>query len=214
MCVVTHSHVRHDSFTRVTWLIQTSHSCVHNKYTIMWHDTLIHTCHLIHMWHVTHMHMCHSHSYMSHSFICVTLYVWFHMCYFTCVTSYVWLHTCDFICVISYVWFHMCDFICVISYVWFHTCFTVAGVWLTRMSHVWDIQMCDMTHSFVWHDSFICVWLTRMSHVWINHVTHRMSHGPQYLSGNHIWLAYAWHDSFIRVTWLAGDSPHAQVTHS
>jgi len=159
MCVVTHSHVRHDSFTRVTWLIQTSHSCVHNEYTIMWHDTLIHTCHLIHMWHVTHMHMCHSHSYVSHSFICVTLYVWFHMCYFICVISYVWLYMCDFICVISYVrlcvWFHMCDFIRVISYVFY------------RRRCVTHTHVSRVRHSDVWHNSFIC--LTWLIHLCVTH---------------------------------------------
>jgi len=41
--------------------------------------------------------------------------------------------------------------------------------------------MCDMTHSYVWHDSFICgTWLF---HMW------DMTH------------SYVWHDSFICVTW-------------
>jgi len=36
----------------------------------------------------------------------------------------------------------------------------------------WRIHMCDMTHSYVWHDAFICVtWLIHMcdmthSYVW------------------------------------------------
>ena len=42
--------------------------------------------------------------------------------------------------------------------------------------------MCDMTHSYVWHDSFICV--TRL----INMCDMTRS--------------YVWHDSFICVTWL------------
>jgi len=42
--------------------------------------------------------------------------------------------------------------------------------------------MCDMTHSYVWHDSFICVTL-------LNHICD-MTH------------SYVWHDSFICVTWL------------
>jgi len=31
----------------------------------------------------------------------------------------------------------------------------------------WLIHMCDMTHSYVWHDSFICV---THSYVWLIHV--------------------------------------------
>jgi len=38
----------------------------------------------------------------------------------------------------------------------------------------WLIHMCDMTHSYVWHDSFICV----------------------------TWLIHLCHDSFICLTWL------------
>jgi len=41
---------------------------------------------------------------------------------------------------------------------------------------------CDMTHSYLWHDSFVCVtWLIRMCD---------MTH------------SYLWHDSFVSVTWL------------
>ena len=38
----------------------------------------------------------------------------------------------------------------------------------------WLIHMCAMTHSYVWHDSFICVtriWMTT-SHMWMSHVAH------------------------------------------
>ena len=46
----------------------------------------------------------------------------------------------------------------------------------------WLIHMRDMTHWYVWHDSLICVtWLIRM-----RDVTH----------------SYARHDSFLRVPWL------------
>jgi len=43
-------------------------------------------------------------------------------------------------------------------------------------------QICDMTHSYVWHDSFICV--TWLIHIW------------------DMTYSYTWHDSFIYVTWL------------
>jgi len=42
--------------------------------------------------------------------------------------------------------------------------------------------MWDMTHSYVWHDSFICV-------TWLIHMFNRTH-------------SYVWHDSFICVTWL------------
>jgi len=36
----------------------------------------------------------------------------------------------------------------------------------SRVTHVWLIHMCDMTHAYAWHDSCImlhlCVWLVRM----------------------------------------------------
>ena len=52
-----------------------------------------------------------------------------------------------------------------------------------------------MTHSFVWHDSFICV-------TWLIHMCD-MTH------------SYVWHDSFICVTWLIHmcDMTHSYVWH-
>jgi len=52
------------------------------------------------------------------------------------------------------------------------------------MCVTWRIHMCNMTHSYVWHDSFICV-------TWLIH-TSDMTH------------SYVWRDSFTRVTWLIG----------
>ena len=55
--------------------------------------------------------------------------------------------------------------------------------------------MCDMTHSYVRHDWFICVtWLIHMCHV-----IH----------------SYVWHDSFICVTWLIHmcDMTHSHMWH-
>jgi len=43
------------------------------------------------------------------------------------------------------------------------------------------MHICDMTHSYVWHDAFICV-------TWLMHMCD-MTH------------AYLWHESFICVTW-------------
>jgi len=59
----------------------------------------------------------------------------------------------------------------------------------------WLIHMCDMTHSYVWHDSFIC-------EIWLIHMCD-MTH------------LYVWHDSFICVTWLIHtcDMTHSYVRH-
>jgi len=61
---------------------------------------------------------------------------------------------------------------------------------VTRSCVTWLIHICDMTHIYVWHDSFICVtWLIHMCvtrHIHMCEMTH----------------IYVWHDSFICVTWL------------
>jgi len=59
----------------------------------------------------------------------------------------------------------------------------------------WLIQMCDMTHSYVWQDSFMCV-------TWLIHMRD-MSH------------SYVQYDSIIRVTWLIHmrDMSHSYVRH-
>jgi len=68
----------------------------------------------------------------------------------------------------------------------------------------WLIHMCDMTHSYVWHDSFIC----DMTH-WLRDMTHWC---VRYDSSIYvIWLihmyamteSYMWRDPFICVTWLS-----------
>jgi len=59
----------------------------------------------------------------------------------------------------------------------------------------WLVHMCDMTRSYVWHDSFICVtWLIRMCD---------MTH------------SYIWHDSIICATWLSHvcDMTQSHVCH-
>ena len=64
--------------------------------------------------------------------------------------------------------------------------------------------MCDVTHSSVWRDSFICVtWLIHMCDV-----THSYVWRDSFLGVT--WLihmcdmthSYVWHDSFLCVTWL------------
>ena len=76
-------------------------------------------------------------------------------------------------------------------------CWFWLGFWALRTScHWWLINMCVMTHSYVWHESFTCV-------TWLIHIcdtTH----------------SYAWHDSFIRLTWFIHiyDMTHSHVWHA
>jgi len=66
----------------------------------------------------------------------------------------------------------------------------------------WLVRTCDLTHSYVWHDSFICVtWLVRKCDILIR--TCDMTH------------SYVWHDSFVCVTWLIHmcDLTHSYVWH-
>jgi len=63
-----------------------------------------------------------------------------------------------------------------------HVASFICATWLV---HKWDMTHTyarGMTHSYAWHDSFVCVtWLICM-----RDMTH----------------SYAWHDSFVCVTWL------------
>ena len=76
--------------------------------------------------------------------------------------------------------------------------------WITRVGHstgdrgscvTWLIHMCDMTHSYVWHDSFICeTWLIvqgtapvlytihsyTTSCVWVLYTIHHIQYTPLY----------------------------------
>ena len=159
------SHVQHDSFICVTWLMSPD--------VFQGRHALIHMCAMTHLcvWHETFMcviwniHVCDmTYSYVWHdSFMSVTWLI--HMCGTT--HSCVWLDS--FIC--EKLLIYMCDM--THSYVW-HDLF----IRVTLLIHVCDMthqithrvpqkkhalnHTCDMTHSCVWHDSFICViWLTR-----------------------------------------------------
>ena len=85
MCDMTRSHVWHDSFTYVTWLI---HMCDMTRFScVTW---LIHMCDMTHshVWHDSFLMSDMTHSHMWHdSFTCVTWlvsYEWHDS--FTCVT--------------------------------------------------------------------------------------------------------------------------------
>ena len=77
------------------------------------------------------------------------------------------------------------------------------------MCGTWLIHMCHMTHSYVRHDSIICVtWLIHMCHMTHSYVWHDSLICVT-------WLIHVWHDSFICVTWLIDlcDMTHLYVWH-
>jgi len=106
-------------------------------------------------------------------------------------------------CFLSLDSFHFCE-------TWFyytsavrgqHKCdFSILGRIQNMQNVTWLIHMCDMTHSQVRHDSFMCMtWLVCMTRFY-----------PEYVQCN-IAHTYVWHDSFPCVTWLI---PMCDMTHS
>ena len=101
----------------------------------------------------------------------------------------------------TYVWHDtfMCGtytFICVTWLI--HTCdMTRLYVWKGEARNLSSllVHMRGTTHSYVWHDSFICL-------TWLIHM-YDMTH------------SYVWHVSFICMTWLIhmGDMTRAHVWH-
>jgi len=92
---------------------------------------------------------------------------------------------------------------------------TKAAICTTTTKHLirvpWLINVCDMTHEWVWHDSFMCVsfkcvtWLVHVrdiTHLYatcLRHVSFDMTHSNMR------------HDSFTRVRWLIHT---CDMTHS
>jgi len=148
---MTHSHLWHDSFTRVPWIIHMCHmphSLRDVTYWHVWHDSFIYSTWLIHM--------C---AYARHdSFICVRHDIFMGA---TCLNnmsdmtySHVWHELFAFL-----TWLiHSCD--ATQWYVWqdllimWHDLF----VCLT-----WLIHTFDMAYPHVRHDSFMCA-------TWLNHM--------------------------------------------
>ena len=87
---------------------------------------------------------------------------------------------------------------------------------VTRLIHT-----CHLTHSCVWHDSFICVtWIIHLSvrcdslvsGCAVTHLIHEWIHSCD-LTHPYVWYnsCSVWPDSFIRVTWLIHS---CDLTHS
>ena len=152
MCDMTHSFVWHHSNwwqrrthkTAGEWLY---HPVCDMTWLTPWHDLLTCLTRDILMRVTWIMHACvMTHSYVWHAFICVT---WL----FICVTSLQLMATantqdCRWV-ILS---FHpVCDM------TWLtYVCDTTRDIF---MRVTWIMHACVMTHSHVWHDSFICVTL-------------------------------------------------------
>jgi len=77
----------------------------------------------------------------------------------------------------------------------------------------WRIHMCNMTHPYVRHDSFICAtWLIHMCDM-----THDVTQTSPILVNfhSHMCISSVRHDSFICATWLIHmcDMTHSYVRH-
>jgi len=87
----------------------------------------------------------------------------------------------------------------------------------------WLIQMCDMTHLYVWRDSSIaqvevsshtCEWV--MSHIWMSHVTHmnESCHTSEWVM-SHIWMSHVTHlnESCHTYEWVMSHIWMSRVIH-
>ena len=168
MCDVTHSEVLHHI-----------HTCDTTR-SYEWHDSFTCVAWLVHMCDMTRSHVWHD------SFRCVTCLI----------------HTRDMIHLrlsMSGSWQVLPEawLICGCKWHMRHDSFACDSfTCVTWPIHMWLIQMCDMTHSYVWPDPFVCVtWLIHMCDMTRSHVWH-----DWFICVT--WIIHEWHHSFICVTWL------------
>jgi len=134
MCDMTRSHVWHDLFTCVTWLI---HMCDMTR-SHVWHDSFTCVTWLVHMYDMTHSHVWRdscaglwvcsndmTHSHVWHDVF--TLLTWLiHMCDTT--------HSFEWVCVqhsVEWLWysFHSCEWVC------------VENMWMSLLEHCTKVWM-------------------------------------------------------------------------
>jgi len=198
MCDMTHSYVWHDSFTCVPCLIHMcdmTHSYMrHDNHSDVWHDSF--TCVTWQSFTCVTWRVCILTSLRHHSnasckrFMCVTWLI--HMCDMT--HAYLpFFATPTYVCdtyvrtniraryVYTYIYKSARD----TSIRMLHT-FPFPRhhlIYAIRLTH-----MCDMTHSYVCHDVFMCVTHHLMCAIRLTHMCD-MTH------------SYVCHDVFMRVTW-------------
>jgi len=174
MCDMKHSYVRHDSFICVPWLVflcvtclicvcYVTHSYVMYQGFLTWHihkcdmtrscvshDSSICVTWLIHMCHVTHSYILYQRQWCRRHSLWYRYLTWLiHMCVMTrilmCTT---WL-------------LYMCQKV---------QLYVVLETMVSQTFSVGGIP--DMTHSQVWHDSYLCVtWLISMCHMTHSYVS-------------------------------------------
>ena len=224
MSHVTHVNELHHAHERVTSHTWMSHATyiwvIHMSHVILHFSSRIWTSHVTHMDESCHIYMSHSHITCNTS----------QMMYVTYINESCHVSHTQMIHVprIKELWekYRETNLFCspANKYVWqshptyelvlpvLHSLYEKdTGKWVFFCSHVLIRCYCtlrDMTHSYVWHDSYV-VWYD--SYVWhdscicVKRLIHMcdMTH------------SYLWHDSFICVTWLINmcDMAHSYVWH-
>ena len=210
------------------------------------------TCH-IYAWVTSHIWMSHvkdtKESHRTYEWVKRTSFVWYDL--FTCTTRHI--HVCDMTHSsvwhdYLYVWYESNVQLLVLSavrdveeWVMSHVYMgqrTNFGASLERQQSILDavrdvmiklpvrfagfpsesIHTCDITHSYAWHDSFICVtWIIcmcdwriqmcDMTHSSVWHVVIKLPVRAAWIPSDSIHEcdmthSYLWYDEFIRVTWL------------
>jgi len=93
-----------------------------------------------------------------------------------------------------------------VTHIYMKSCFFVR---VFVRSVTWLIHVCDMTHSCVWHDSFMCV--TWLIHVCALTHSYLCRDSADVFGTDDMTKSFLWHNSFICVTWLvhtyAGTQP-------
>jgi len=161
-CAEKHSHLfflkKITHFVWCDWLLYVWHNMWHDSFSFVLHDSLFYFSALCVFMYVT---MMYSHVWHD-PFICISLLIG------VCDVTHSWVHMRDTCKTQLYVRHDL--FTCV------HMCGKTPSVYVTWLIHVHDI-----THSYVWHDSLLCVtWLIRIC-------------GMACLS--------VWHGACIPVTW-------------
>ena len=173
------SHAWHTHVTRITCHTHVLHHMSHAWHT---HDTR-----MSHAWHVTRM-SCHTHV-LHHTHVTRMSCVW-HACVMRVTGVWYAGHACD----MRVIW----D---VYTYYLVQPCKCIS-ITVTDMYVTWLVDMCDMTHWHVWHDSLACVtWcILILSGAAVQTHTH---HSDLYIYVKWLIVTYMYvHDSLTCVTWL------------
>jgi len=152
---MSHSYVCHDSCTQATahspmWHDSSMHTMTHSQ---TWHDSSNHTTTRSHMWHdssthaTTHSDTWHDSSKHTRTHSRLVL---------TCDMTHLRTQRDSFVCGTWLV--HTCDTTqssCDMTYPHMHRLILTCDMTHLRMQRL--VLMFDMTHSYVWYDTFICV---------------------------------------------------------